>query len=390
MQELDCRALIGQRAGMHLNRLTLTDFRNYTDLDWQPIARISVLSGPNGSGKTNLLEAISLLVPGRGLRGARNAELARCGGSGGWAVAGRFLGKTGRAEIGTGTPPGTAADKRVVRLDGAPVRSQAEIAGLVSAVWLTPQMDRLFSEGPGGRRRFLDRLTWGLEPSHAREIAAHDTAQRSRNRLLSERNADPLWLAALEKAIARHSVAATATRVATVNRLNAILAAGASGAFPRAKIGLRCPIADELDERPALEIEERLRSQLESRRPKDALLGTSAIGTHRSDMVLSDDETGAPATLASTGQQKALLISLILAHAALVEEERGFPPLLLLDEPAVHLDSRRRRALFAALVQMRAQVLLSGTDAETFSPLTGSADLLQVAGGTLSRNDFRP
>jgi DNA replication and repair protein RecF len=375
---------------MYLNRLTLTDFRNYADLDWQSIARISVLSGPNGSGKTNLLEAISLLVPGRGLRAARNAELSRCGGPGGWAVAGRFLGKAGgRAEIGTGTPPGAAADKRIVRLDGAPVRSQAEIAGLVSAVWLTPQMDRLFSEGPSGRRRFLDRLAWGLEPSHAREIAAHDTAQRNRNRLLTERNADPAWLAALEKTIARHAVAATATRMATANRLNVALAAGVSGEFPRARIGLKCPIADGLQERSALRVEECLRRQLESRRGNDAALGTSAIGAHRSDMVLSDDETGTEATLASTGQQKALLVSLILAHAALVDEERGFPPLLLLDEPAVHLDSRRRHALFAALMRMRAQVLLSGTDVETFSPLAGCAELLHVAGGTLRRNDFR-
>lgn len=374
---------------MYLNRLTLTDFRNYADLDWQPAARISVLSGPNGSGKTNLLEAISLLVPGRGLRGARNAELARCDGPGGWAVAGRFLGKAGAAEIGTGTLPGAPADKRVVRLDGAPVRSQAEIAGLAAAVWLTPQMDRLFSEGPSGRRRFLDRLVWGLEPTHAREIAAHDTAQRNRNRLLPEPDADSSWLAALEKAIARHAVAATAARMAMVSRLNASLAAGVSAEFPRARIGLKCPIAEELDRDPALQVEERLRSRLESQRPNDAASGTSGIGIHRSDMVLSDVVTGTEATLASTGQQKALLISLILAHAALVHEERGFSPLLLLDEPAVHLDSRRRQALFAALVQMGAQVLLTGTDIETFFPLSGRADLLQVVDGALSRNDFR-
>jgi DNA replication and repair protein RecF len=250
-------------------------------------------------------------------------------------------------------------------------------------------MDRLFSEGPSGRRRFLDRLVWGLEPTHAREIAAHDTAQRNRNRLLTEPDADSAWLAALEKAIARHAVAAAAARMAMVSRLNASLAAGVSGEFPRALIGLRCPIAEELERHPALQVEERLRSGLESRRGNDAVSGTSAIGVHRSDMVLSDVETGTEAMLASTGQQKTLLISLILAHAALVDEERGFPPLLLLDEPAVHLDSRRRQALFAALVQMRAQVLLTGTDVETFSPLSGSADLLQVADGTLGRNDFR-
>jgi DNA replication and repair protein RecF len=380
---------MGQRAGMFLKRLTLTDFRNYPSLNWQLAERISVLSGANGSGKTNLLEAISLLVPGRGLRGARNAELARRDGSGGWAVAGRFAGKAGAAEIGTGALPGAPADRRVVRLDGAPVRSQSELAGRAAAVWLTPQMDRLLSEGPSGRRRFLDRLVWGLEPAHAREIAAHDTAQRNRNRLLSEQNPDHSWLAALERAVARHAVAAAAARAATVSRLNAALATGASGEFPRASIGLKCPIADELDRRPALKVEEWLRSRLESQRASDAVLGTSSIGVHRSDMVLSDYETGTEASLASTGQQKAFLISLILAHAALVDEERGFPPLLLLDEPAVHLDSRRREALFAALLHMRAQVLLSGTDAEMFSPLAGRAELVQITDGTLSRNDFR-
>lgn len=369
---------------LRLIRLTLTDFRSYPAATLDTAAPMLVLTGPNGAGKTNLLEAISLLGPGRGLRGARVAELARAGGPA-WAVAGRFEGAWGEFEIGTGTPPEGPTERRVFRLDGAPARTQAELAERMTCVWLTPQMDRLFQEGASGRRRFLDRLAWALEPGHAREVAAYDNAMAQRNRILAQ-NGDPAWLAGLEDAMARHGLAATATRRSLVVRLDAALASGALGGFPAARLALR----DSTAPGPALAAEDALREALARSRNRDRAAGGAVEGPHRADFEMFHREKGVPAALCSTGEQKSLLISTVLAHAGLIHAARGFAPLLLLDEIAAHLDADRRAALFAALATLPAQAWLTGTDADVFAPLRGVAQGFIITPGEITKNPDLP
>ena len=372
--------------GLFLSRLRLSDFRSWQVLDASFDASLICIAGENGAGKTNLLEAISLLAPGRGLRGARMAEFGRQQAGAGlpWAVAGRFETRLGAMDIGTGTDPEGHSERRVYRLDGQAVRSQAMLAERVAAVWITPQMDRLFQEGASGRRRFLDRLVWALEPGHAREVAAHDSAMAERNRLLGEGRADPSWLAGLEDAMARHAVAVAAARRALMLRLNAELVAGrATGAFPAARLEIACPILGALAETPAVAVEDALRQGLAADRRRDAAAGGAARGAHKADLSLIHMPKSISAEFCSTGEQKALLVSVVLAHATLIAEARGFAPLLLLDEVAAHLDPVRREALFAALAGLPAQVFMTGTDLEVFAPLAGLGRLFSAGDGKL-------
>lgn len=371
---------------LSLTRLLLQDFRSWPALEAHFTTAIVAITGENGVGKTNLLEAISLLGPGRGLRGARMGEFGRRvdGAPRPWAAAGRFATPAGAFDLGTGSDPEGASERRAFRLDGQPVRTQSDLADRVASVWLTPQMDRLFQEGASGRRRFLDRLAWALEPTHAREVAAHDNAMSQRNRVLAQGRADARWLAGLEDAMARHAVAATAARRAMALRLNAVMAAGrATGDFPAARMDLICPIASALAEQPALAVEDALREALAADRRRDAAAGGAARGAHRTDMTLVHLPKDQPAERCSTGEQKALLISTVLAHAALIAEARGFAPLLLLDEVAAHLDTARRAALFAALAALPAQVFLTGTEAEVFRDLRGHAQIFVARPGNL-------
>jgi DNA replication and repair protein RecF len=352
-----------------LTRLTLTDFRSYAALRFSPQARVNVFAGPNGTGKTNLLEAISLLVPGRGLRGAKFSELARRGteASGSWAVAAGFA---DGLEIGTGMVE-ASPERREFRLNGAKPRAQAEIGELLAAVWLTPQMDRLFTDTASGRRKFLDRLVLALEPSHAREIASFEAASAQRNRLLAE-GGEGGWLAALEDSMARHAVAATAARAALLSRLNAAIAAGAADPFPRVALALGCNITERLATIPAVEVEDALRAAYAAARAQDTAAKSASLGPHKADFLISDLESGRPAGFSSTGQQKSMLLGIVLGHAAMILAARGTAPILLLDEPLVHLDAARREALFAVLNAAPYTAWLTGTDAEQFSPLNAA------------------
>ena len=369
-------------------RLVLTDFRNYREARLTLGSEPVVLTGPNGAGKTNLLEALSFLAPGRGLRGAKLTEIDRRPASGcdrrdaGWAVAAVIATRRGELHIGTGQD-GTASERRIVRIDGEPVRTQAALGERLGVVWLTPQMDRLFLEGPGGRRRFLDRLVLGLDPTHASRVASYEHALRERSHLLREGPADPAWLAALEEVMAEQGVAVAAGRRDTVQRLDRACAE-AEGPFPRARLALVGTLESWLDEMPALAAEAKFRAVLAENRQGDSQAGGAAIGPHRSDLAVSLTEKGIAAEFASTGEQKALLISILLAHVALQRGMRGEPPLLLLDEIAAHLDANRRAALFASLIQLDSQAWLTGTDAGLFAPLRRHAQFLSVQDAVLS------
>ena len=371
-----------QRVGV--TRLALTDFRNYHEAKLTLGTESVVLTGPNGAGKTNLLEALSFLAPGRGLRGAKSTEIDRRPdlGDSGWAVAAVVATRNGAVRVGTGRDP-TASERRVVRIDGEPVRGQAALGERLGVVWLTPSMDRLFLDGPSGRRRFLDRLVLGLDPAHASRVSAYEQALRERSHLLRDGPADPAWLAALEEVMAEQGVAVAAGRRDIVQRLDRVCAE-ARGPFPRARLTLVGGVESWLEDVPALAAEARFAAALAANRQSDGQAGGASIGPHRSDLAVSFAEKGIAAEFASTGEQKALLIAILLAHAALQQATRGEPPLLLLDEIAAHLEASRRAALFEALVRLDSQAWLTGTDAALFAPLRCDAQFLSVHDGTLS------
>jgi len=341
-----------------LRRLILTDFRNHPALTLDPAPGFVVLTGENGVGKTNILEAVSLLAPGRGLRGARLSEVARQGGSGGFGVAAVVAGDV---EIGTGTQP-AAPERRLVRIQGAAAAATA-LADWLTVLWLTPAMDRLFQEAAGERRRFLDRLTLALFPAHATHATRYEAAMRARNRLLAELaeggRTDPAWLSALEAQMAEHGAAIDEARRALVTALAERLAAAPEGPFARAGLVLQGAPA------------EGLAARLAAGRRRDAAAGRALEGPHRADLIVTHLAKAQPAALCSTGEQKALLLGIVLAHAELVAERRQGPPVLLLDEVAAHLDPRRRLALFERL-EGRGQVWMTGTEPALFAGVTGT------------------
>ena len=379
-----------------VRRLSLTNFRSYH------AAQISlgragpvVLTGVNGAGKTNLIEAISLLAPGRGLRRATMEELAFAEGDGAWAVSAEIEGMLGLATLGTGIDPPAGEDSapvRKCRIDRESVGSATAFADHLRVVWLTPAMDPLFNGPASERRRFLDRLVLAVDVQHSSRVAALERSLRSRNRLLEDTPGDSHWLDAVEHETAEVAVAVAAARLETVKRLSAALDAARDQApeFPQAQIDLQGWMERLLADHSASEIEDRYRALLKENRARDAAAGRTLDGPHLSDLAVRHRAKNLPAADASTGEQKALLIRLVLAHAGLIKQMTGFAPLLLLDEVVAHLDPVRRAALYDALSSLGAQVWMTGADPVSFGDILDRANVFEVRGGTVQRVNAVP
>lgn len=390
------REAVSGAHGAWLTRLTVANYRTWPTLrltlsgeDGPPV----VLLGDNGVGKTNLLEAISFLAPGRGLRSAALSEITRIGSSAPWAVHATLMLDGEEVEIGTGLKPGgpdlesdeRQGQRRLIRIDAESGVSQTALGARLSLLWLTPQMDRLFSEPAATRRRFLDRIVLALHGEHGQAVAAYERAMRERNKLLAERgaHAEPAWLSALEDRMACQGVAVAAARRQTVTELAARLDAEPDGPFPGAAIGVEGWLEDMLAGMSALEAEDAFRERLRVMRPRDRSVGRALEGPHRSDLTARHRAKDMPASLCSTGEQKALLVGMLLAHAALVASETGRAPLLLLDEITAHLDQGRRAALFERIRAHPGQSFMTGTDPALFAALEGPALRYNVEDGRL-------
>jgi DNA replication and repair protein RecF len=372
-----------------IRRLSLTHFRSYRSASLETGADLVALVGPNGAGKTNCLEAISLFMPGRGLRRATLDDIADNEGDGSWAVSVEIEGALGLATLGTGIDPpaaGTPSTSRRCRIDREPVSSAAAFGDHLRVVWLTPAMDQLFMGAASERRRFLDRLVLAIDSGHSARVNALERSLRSRNRLLEDPKADAHWLEAVEHETAQLAVAVAALRGETVVRLQAKLSARASAsAFPSATIALDGWMENALLGETALAVEERYREMLREERPRDAAAGRTLNGPHLTDLQVTYAPKSVPAKDASTGEQKALLIGLVLAHAGLVSDMIAIVPLLLLDEVVAHLDPDRRAALFDELERLRVQVWMTGADPAAFAAIAGRADIFGVEGGRIKR-----
>ena len=375
---------------LHISRLALTDFRNHAalllDLDARPVC----LFGQNGAGKTNILEALTMLAPGRGLRGAALDELARANGEPfrlqPWAVSARIVRDGEEETIGAGaerSPEG--AVKRVARRDGRPAPA-GELAEAARMTWLTPAMDRLFTGPAGDRRRFFDRLTLGRASTHGSAALAYERAMRERQRLLNDRVFDNAWLAGLEREMAAHGAAVAAARVETLHRLQEAIDARPDGAFPKASLALQGALEARFEHgAKSADVEEEFSETLREVRGRDAGAGRALDGPHRSDLLARHAPKDLPAQQCSTGEQKALLIGLVLAHArALADDPGAGPALILIDEAAAHLDRERRAALFDELLAGPGQSWLTGTDASLFEAFGDRAQRFEVRDGNVS------
>jgi DNA replication and repair protein RecF len=380
-----------RKTALAVARVALTNFRSYAKGEITTAGIPVVLAGPNGAGKTNLLDAISLLSPGRGLRGAKLSEHTRMGPRASddalWAVAATVARGEETFEIGTGLTLGPGGgERRQVRLNGAAAQSSADLAEIVQILWLTPAMDRLFIESASGRRRFLDRLTLGFDTSHARTYTRYETAMRERARLLKFGPRDPAWLDGLEAEMAETGVAIATSRADAVKLLNrALEERGTAGAFPAAQLALDGE-TDRIMEEHGDAAGAVLRDRLRSARARDAEAGRTSVGPHVTDLAVRHTQKRMDARDCSTGEQKALLISIVLADAWELSRARdSVAPVLLLDEIAAHLDVFRREALFKEITALGAQAWMTGTDLSLFDAIKGRAEIFAVTDGRFER-----
>ncbi|WEX09401.1 DNA replication/repair protein RecF [Chelativorans sp. AA-79] len=375
----------GRPAQVHLARLTLTNFRNYASLALDLAPGAVVLTGENGAGKTNLLEAVSFLSPGRGLRRATLEEVARIGSGDGFAVHAEVEGPQGTRRIGTGTAGADGGvPVRRVRIDGEPQRSAEVLLDWLRVIWLTPAMDSLFTGPSADRRRFLDRLVLAIDSAHGRRAADYEKAMRSRNRLFADDVRDDAWFDAIETQMAETGVAIAAARAEMLRLLVSMIERlPAEGPFPKALLALEGSVDEAVALRPAVDVEEEFRARLRDERARDRAAGRALEGPHRSELLVRHAPKDMPAESCSTGEQKALLVGLVLAHARLTAELSGMTPVLLLDEISAHFDADRRTALFDILEDLNCQAFMTGTEPTLFSSLDGRAQFLTVSGGTI-------
>jgi DNA replication and repair protein RecF len=374
-------------AASRIARLILQDFRTYASLDLTVSRPLVALVGENGAGKTNVLEAISLFMPGRGLRRAELSEMARNEGPSSFAISVTLDAPYGEHRLGTGLEPQgeNARASRICRIDGMPASSPTAFAEYLRIVWLTPDLDALFRGAAGDRRRFLDRLVLAVDAEHGTRVNALERALRSRNRVLEENPDDRLWLDALEREVAELAIAVAAARRETVERLATLIleTREEESPFPFAMMGLEGEIDALVATLPAVDAEDRYRAILRDYRSRDRAAGRTLVGPQASDLLVRHGPKDIPANTASTGEQKALLIGLVLAHARLVASMSGIAPFVLLDEVAAHLDPRRRAGLYDALQSLGGQVWMTGADPGLFAELQGRADILQVSAGVI-------
>jgi len=378
-----------------LQSLALSNFRNYEYARMEISSLPVVLTGENGAGKTNILEAVSLLTIGRGLRRAKLSEIdsispftVHHSPSTTWAISANLIGRLGEVKIGTGRDGESIenTDKRIVKIDGKLVKGQAELSRHTSMIWLTPQMEQLFGESASAGRKFLDRLVFSFDADHASRINEYDYAMRERNKLLAIGRADKIWLDALEQTMAETASATAIARITTADHINHTIASSPLS-FPKAFVEARGFVEDLLKAgSSALEAENTLKTTLAEGRGRDGAAGRTLVGTHRSELCVTHLGKKMPAGSCSMGEQKAMMLSIILAQARAGSQWHGVTPIILLDEVAGHLDAVKRSELFEEISELKAQVWMTGTDFSQFVDLQGKAQFFKVENGDIVQN----